>query len=246
MFEVASLKPSGPQSVRGSDGGPGTHDPQLYTFGRATLADFIMTAYDVNPFQISSKIPLDRHEFDLAARLQPATTKPQFRVMLRNLLADRFRLKLHADSKEFPAYVLVVAKTGPKLADLTSRSPTPYDNEFPGVALDRPDIRALYSNNGGFAQIYINAHQEPVSTLAGMLRVPDSEPVVDQTGLTDRYDFRLAYSLDLSNTDLPGASSTLPNLFNAIQQQLGLQLIHKKVAFDVLIIDQVDPVPTPN
>jgi len=176
VFEVASLKPSGPQSVRGSDGGPGTHDPQLYTFGRATLADFIMTAYDVNPFQISSKIPLNRHEFDLRARIPSGTTKSQFRIMLRNLLTDRFHLTLHMMSKDFPAYALVVAKTGPKLAELTARSPTPYDDEFPGVALDRPDIRALYSNNGGFAQIYINAHQEPVSTLAGCFAFPIANP----------------------------------------------------------------------
>jgi uncharacterized protein (TIGR03435 family) len=79
-----------------------------------------------------------------------------------------------------------------------------------------------------------------------MLNVPDDNPVVDQTGLTDRYDFRLAYSLDLTNTDLPAAPSALPNLFTAIQQQLGLQLIHKKVAFDVLVIDQLDPQPTSN
>jgi uncharacterized protein (TIGR03435 family) len=114
-FDVASIKPSGPKSVRGSDGGPGSKDPTRYTFGRADLRILAMIAYDVDSFQLSSPIPLDLDEFDLAARIPAGTTKQQFRIMLRNLLAERFHFKLHLISKEFAGYELVVAKTGPKL-----------------------------------------------------------------------------------------------------------------------------------
>jgi uncharacterized protein (TIGR03435 family) len=246
-FEVASVKPSGPKSVRGSNGGPGTHDPQLYTFGRVTLVDLIWAAYDVRPFQVSSKIALDNDEFDLAASLPAETTKPQFRSMLQNLLADRFHFKLHVISKEFPAYALVVTNRGPKF-QAGSRDPQPSqlpDDGFPEVATNRPDIRVSFSASRGFELVRLSAHQEPIPIFAAMLRVPDSQPVIDQTGLTGSYDFRLAYSLELKATT-SDSPPPLPDLFSAIQQQLGLRLVHKRLPFDVLIIDQVDRFPTEN
>lgn len=115
VFEVASIKPSGPHSIRGSEGGPGSSDPGLYRFGLATLVDLIAIAYDVRFFQISSPAPLDRQNFDLVAKIPDGATKQQFHAMLQNLLAERFHLSLHIQSKEFPAYELVVAKTGARL-----------------------------------------------------------------------------------------------------------------------------------
>lgn len=243
-FEVASLKPSGPKSVRGWEGGPGTSDPQLYTFGWVTLVDLVCAAYELRSFQVSSKLALDKDEFDLAARMPAETTKLQFRSMMQNLLADRFHLKFHMMPKQFPAYALVIAKSGPKFQASGARNPRPSQlsaDGFPGVATNRPDIRAVYS---GSMLIRISAHQEPISALASMLPVPDNQPVVDQTGLKGTYDFRLGYSLD-HGADTDG-TPPLPDLFSAIQEQLGLQLVHKKVPFDVLVIDQVDRFPTEN
>ena len=82
-FEVASVKPSGPSSIRGSDGGPGSSDPERYIFNRASLQDLIAVAYDVKYFQISSPIPLDRDSFDLAARVPPGASQQQFRLMMQ-------------------------------------------------------------------------------------------------------------------------------------------------------------------
>jgi uncharacterized protein (TIGR03435 family) len=109
-FGVASIRLSGPKSIRGSDGGPGSKDPTRYTFGRADLEILILIAYDVENFQVSSKLPLDRDEFDLAATVPANATKNEFRIMLRNLLAERFQLKLHIESREFPAFEMVAAK----------------------------------------------------------------------------------------------------------------------------------------
>jgi len=114
-FEVASIRLSGPRSVRGSDGGPGSRDPTRYRYGRASLEDLILTAYDVEDFQLASKLPLDRDEFDLAVKVPEGATKDEFRVMLRNLLAERFRMKLHIETREFPAFEMVSAKGGTKL-----------------------------------------------------------------------------------------------------------------------------------
>src|SRR6266700_1776946 len=103
IFEVASVPLSGPKSVRGSDGGPGSKDPTRYAFGRAHLDDLILVAYHVELFQVSSKLPLDRDEFDLTAKIPAGSTKDEFRAMLRNLLAERFRMKIHMESRQFPA-----------------------------------------------------------------------------------------------------------------------------------------------
>ena len=95
QFEVASIKPSGPRSERGSDGGPGSHDPIRYILGRATLKDLILPAWNLQDFQVSSAESLERTAFDVNARIPPGATKDDFRSMLQNLLWDRFQMVVH-------------------------------------------------------------------------------------------------------------------------------------------------------
>ncbi|SRR5579883_755164 len=114
-FEVASVKRSGPGSVRGSRGGPGTSDPGRYAFSSATLLDLIAIAYDVEYFQVRSSFPLDRDRYDVVAIVPAGATKGEFHGMLRRLLAERFSLGAHLEKREFPSYELRVAKTGSKL-----------------------------------------------------------------------------------------------------------------------------------
>jgi uncharacterized protein (TIGR03435 family) len=202
-FEVASIKPSGPHSIRGSEGGPGSSDPGLYRFGLASLLDLIAIAYNVQYFQISSPTPLDRQNFDLVAKVPQGATKQQFRAMLQNFLAERFHLKLHIQSKEFPAYELVVAKTGPKLKEsVAGAHPAPSDDGWPDLPPNLPGIAAnLTAVGGGVELVRLKAQQEPLSALARMLRIPDDLPVVDKTGLNGKYDFTLEYT-----TGLPDAT----------------------------------------
>jgi uncharacterized protein (TIGR03435 family) len=103
VFEVASIKPSGPHSIRGSAGGPGSSDPGLYRFGRATLLDLICIGYNVRKWQVQSPIPLEPQAFDLAATVPAGATKEQFRAMLQNLLADRFHLQLSHSIERVPS-----------------------------------------------------------------------------------------------------------------------------------------------
>ncbi len=102
-FEVASVKPSGPGSVRGSEGGPGTRDPERYTYTRADLRDLLFDAYlrtGVEDYrrQISGPGWMDTEWYDIDVKIPPGTTKPQFQRMLQNMLAERFRLVVHHES----------------------------------------------------------------------------------------------------------------------------------------------------
>jgi uncharacterized protein (TIGR03435 family) len=258
MFEVASVKPSGEHSIRDSGGGPGSSDPGQYHFNSSTLQDLIAIAYNVEYFQISSKAPLDRQRFDLVAKLAEGATKQQFRLMMQSLLAERFHLKLHIQSKEFLAYELVVAEGGPKFKEtVVENAPSPEgaarprttrDDCFPDVPPNRPVLQANNYMRAGFLQVCLKSQQEPISVLARMLRSPDDLPMVDKTGLTGKYDFTLEYTKELRNVSPGGEAQppSAPSLFLALQQQLGLQLVEKKIPFDVLIIDSVDKLPTEN
>lgn len=115
-FEVASIKPSGPQSVRGASGGPGQQDATRYSFDSATLLDLIAIAYHVDYSHVSSKIPLEQNRFDFAARVSSGATREQFREMMQGFLTDRFDLRLHIESREFPGFELVVAQSGAERA----------------------------------------------------------------------------------------------------------------------------------
>jgi uncharacterized protein (TIGR03435 family) len=246
-FEVASIRPSGPKSVRGSDGGPGDKDPSRYTFGRATLIDLLVVAYHVEPFQVSSKESLDRDEFDLAARVPAGATKDEFRGMLRNLLAERFQLKLHMESREFPAFEMVVARGGAKLG--TGSAPKlASENDFPQLMPGKPGLIALNSISPGYTTTRIRAQQQPVSRLAQFLRTAEPRPIVDKTGLTGNYDFVLGFSSELPNGAADGAAgpSGAPDLNTALREQFGLLLIAKKLRFDVVVVESFDRVPTEN
>jgi uncharacterized protein (TIGR03435 family) len=243
-FEVASVKPSGPKSERGSEGGPGSSDPGRYRYTSATLDDLIATGYHVDYFQISSKTPLDRDRFDVVAKLPEGATKEQFRLMLRDLLAERFHLKAHIESKEFPGYELAVAKSGSKLND--APQPSGDDDRFPALPPNRPGMTSRYTTVGGVTLVRMRARQQTMAALAHGLRAPGERPVVDGTGLTGTYDFTLEYTMDLPGSAPAADAPTAPTLFGALQQQLGLQLIAKKLPFDVVIVDSVDKLPTEN
>ena len=118
-FEVASVKPAaarGDTRVRSSmRGGPGTADAEQIAFTNVTLMSVLVRAYDVKNYQVTGPAWLSSERYDIATKVPPGTTKEQFNLMLQNLLANRFRLALHRESKEFQGYELVQGKNGSKL-----------------------------------------------------------------------------------------------------------------------------------
>jgi uncharacterized protein (TIGR03435 family) len=228
-FDAASIKPAampgagpgGRGMIRmGPSGGPGTSDPGRIHYQFMNLKTLLMNAYDVKGFQISGPSWLDTERFDIQATMPPETTKEQFRIMLQNLLAERFGVKIHHETKELPMYSMVVAKNGPKMKE--SEPPPPYTGEpatpaplpQPGPLKMGPDGFPILPNMGGgrgglFMMMMPNrarlmAKGQTMKDLATRLSDTLSKPVIDMTELTAKYDFTLTYSTEGMNSGLLG------------------------------------------
>lgn len=255
VFEVASVKPSGPQSIRGWEGGPGSKDPERYSFGSVALEELITRAYGLTDYQqVSDSGWLPHQSFDLAVKVPPGTNEEQFQKMLQNLLIERFKLVVHHETREFPVYDLVAAKNGPKLKE-SAATPAPAPETAPPGGVDKDGFPILPPGRPGAGMrmgpgqiTHWRAQQQPIATLANMLRGPTAagRVVIDKTGLTGRYDFTLYY--DMRAPGLPPSTDDdpAPILADALQQQLGLKLVEAKAPFDVIVIDHAEKVPTEN
>jgi uncharacterized protein (TIGR03435 family) len=269
-FEVASVKPSAPvPPSRGvyfgpSRGGPGTPDPEQITWTYATLRGLLMTAYYVKAYQVSGPAWLGSERYDIIAKVPAGATKEQVNVMWQNLLAERFGVMLHHESKEFQVEELVIAKGGPKLKETSEDLSTALDPAPPKLK------DGVLAGPGFVTTIFVNGHAhamakaQPVSKLTEMLSNQLHRPVMDKTGLTGKYDFDIEFTLDLSGLPIPppppgqpgtGPAAAAPgnnasdpgqNLVEAVQQQLGLKLVAGKVMLDVLVIDKAERAPTDN
>lgn len=255
-FDVVSLKPSAASTRRESAGGPESRDPGRYFFHRAALQDLIAIAYDTKFFQISSKAPLDGKRFDLDAKLPADTTAEQFRAMMRTMLSERFHLTAHQASKEFPGFELSVAKTGAKLRQAEAGDPpqqarpNSQGDGFPDLTPHKPGMASSQTTNGHCAVTQLRAQEQTIAALAGWLQSLVEDPIRDATGLTGKYDFTLEYAREVPNAGAPSPDPSpgcaVPELFSALQQQLGINLIRRRLQFEILVIDSFDPVPAEN
>jgi uncharacterized protein (TIGR03435 family) len=131
-FEVASVKPSPPPGpnrgmARQVRGGPGSTDPGAITFTGIDLLSLVTMAYGIDAYQLVGPDWLSTTRFDIAAKLPPGTTIEQYRLMLQNLLAERFKLAVHRDKKEGREFELILAKNGAKLKE-SAAGPTSTDD----------------------------------------------------------------------------------------------------------------------
>jgi uncharacterized protein (TIGR03435 family) len=141
--------------------------------------------------------------------------------MVQKLMADRFQLKFHFEKREQTVYVLSVVKAGPKLTRSQSDP-----NASGGMGFGPPG--------------HFGATNATMGDVAGALgQGALNRPVVDQTGLTGRFDLRLTWTPDESQSATESADAP-PDLFTAIQEQLGLKLVSTKAPVDVLVIDHVE------
>lgn len=264
VFEASSVKPALAQSgtvARSSmRGGPGTADPGQITFTNVTLVNILLRAYDVKRYQVISPDWLVSRRYDIIAKIPQGTTKEQFNLMLQSLLAERFRLSLHHETREIPGYELVLGKNGPKLKVSSEEglavqnqpeptSPPKMDvNGFP--LLEHPGLVVMEGVKGGAVISYMTARAQPLSALVGKLSAEFILPILDKTGLTGNYDFTLEFAPQRPGAIPPVPSDAMdesgPNLITAIQQQLGLKLNPSKVPLNMLIIDRAEQAPTAN
>jgi uncharacterized protein (TIGR03435 family) len=187
-FEVASVKASGPPvqgraTPVGCKGGPGTEDPAHLICGNVSAAILILRAYGITNLQLTGPEWLRTTQFDIAANVPAGTTKEQVAEMWRNLLAERFRLKVHHESKETPQFDLVVAKNGPKL------KPAPDDGA-------PPKMGSLGRRRQDFT--YMHFPKTTMAGLASTLSNQANQPVNDVTGLTGNYDVELSWNPDFA------------------------------------------------
>jgi uncharacterized protein (TIGR03435 family) len=227
VFEVATIKPTK----------PGTQGKVLTIRGRdlvtvnMSLNDLISFAYGVQLRQVTGAPAWAESEFyDITAQpeAEGMPNRKQLETMIQRLLADRFKLVFHHDKKEMAAFTLAVGKNGVKM------TPSAGDPKgLPGLGFQA--LGNLFASNAG------------MSDFTGLMQsMVLDRPVVDQTGLTGKYDFTLKWAPDESQFGGRGGSvkypenEAPPDLFTAIQEQLGLQLKSAKIPVDVLVIDKVE------
>jgi uncharacterized protein (TIGR03435 family) len=264
-FEVASVRPAPPQDnavgLVGRTGGPGTSDPTRVRFTNMSLAGLVMNAYGISYFQLSGPQWMNEVRFEVIAALPADTTKEQFRTMLQNLLAERFKLAVHHERKSVRLYSLTIAPGGPKFKEAADAESVPSDADAGRQGAPRPLTRdkdgypvlapgtrgAMISGPNGamYARIRVygdDAMDFLLSQLSGQL----SAPVEDHTGLTGKYSFTLSWIAQSPNALNPDSEEAGPNLITAVQDQLGLKLTPQKGEIEVIVVDHAEKRPREN
>ena len=240
-FEVASIKPN-------NSGGHGIQimmSPGRFVAKNVTAKILIMQAYNVKDFQVTGGPAwISSDHFDLDAKTggeeEPKDAKPtkeqmmakaeQTRLMMQSLLADRFKLKSHDESKEAPVYALVVGKNGPKL------KPT------------EPGTEGRQMMRMGHGQL--SAKKVTMDALANQLANHVGRNVVNKTGLSGEFDVDLEWSPDPNQSGPfggpppgeapPPVDSSGPSIFTAVQDKLGLKLEASKAAVKMIVVGSIE------
>ena len=220
-FEVASIKPvkyeGGPLRVRARI------DADGIDFVNVTVQNCILRAFGVKAYQIVGPDWIRTQRFTIAAKAGGPAPQEKILLMLQRLLAERFQFVQHRETREMPAYALVVAKGGPKLKVSASDAVTEV---------------------GGGDGPGINFQNAGMGELISVLTQESGRPVIDATGLTGKYDFRLV--AENSRRPQPATEpGDEPSIFIAVQEQLGLKLEPRKIRMEMLVIDRVER-PTEN
>ncbi len=255
QFEVASIRPASPTSSR--DRGHLFDDPGRVHGESVTMRTVLTRAFDVKQNDIDGPAWLDDAKFDVNAKIPAAATKDQVPAMLRQLLTERFHLATHKENRDMPAYVLTIAKGGIKFKqnhDPNIKPMHPGDLGSGGEgARDRdgyPIIPPHLSGGVGHSTEGVMKHTAVAMTMENLLRmigVQLDRPLprmVDRTGLTGRYDFKLEYLVTM-----PGQTQHEfggPPITEAVEKQLGLHVEKMKVPVEMLIVDHIDRTPTEN
>lgn len=261
-FDVVSVRPSAPPT-----GGPmfatiGSRPGGQWISQNVQFISILRAAYTSFPSPgqiVGGPDWIHTERFDINARAAGDPPAEVVTEMLKLLLADRFKLKVHTEQREIDVYALVLARPdgrlGPGLRkaavdceareaarkrDLAAGLPaTQASAPKPG---ERPECGMLSSSMNGVLRVATGS--TPISAVVRQIQVNVGRPVIDRTGLTGRFDIELQFSATGPQTaaDQPDAPTSV---FTAVQEQLGLKLKSRKERMDVLVIDQVE-MPTPN
>jgi uncharacterized protein (TIGR03435 family) len=207
------------------------------------LLAFIMIAFNLSQKPIlGNPLPGDSDLFDLDAKIDPddlpATplSSRQLAEMLQPVLADRFQLRVHHETRTLPVYNIVLAKGGLKMKE----SAPPAAPDSPASPAGAPSRRCFHTSVGNGLRV---EHDCTMSDIRNILEGPSGRYLIDNTGLIGRYDVDLHWTPDNTPADSPLVGG--PSIFTAVQEQLGLKLEPAKAPVDVLVVDSAQS-PTPN
>lgn len=220
-FEVASVK------VNASGSGMSSlSDLRAGHFktNNASMRQILQLAWDLSSAQITGPSWLDSDHYDLDAKSPNGVPDTELKPMLQSLLKERFAMEAHLETKELPVYSLIVLKGGPKIK--------PTDPEHP---LTQP-VRIP----GAFGMMM--AMKGTMNQLAKSLAGPSGRPVIDKTSLEGPY----AYALQYGQLTTSAETNSAPDIFAAVQDQLGLKLESAKAPVPMLVVDRAERVPTGN
>jgi uncharacterized protein (TIGR03435 family) len=221
-FEVATVKLSSPD-----ERGTSMHtEGQRIDIKNQTIHNVLAFAYGVHSKQIVDEpgwLALDRYDIDGVIDTEGQPSLRQMQSILRKLLADRFQLKMHRETRDLSVYALTVANDGSKLTK--SRGD-------PNLLGDEND----QNHNGVVTQAITNMSMTDFTLI---MQYFVDRPIVDQTGLAGKWDFKWTWTSDESHLP-PDATNPPPGLFTAIQEQLGLKLEAKKAPADVFVVDHIE------
>jgi uncharacterized protein (TIGR03435 family) len=216
-FEVASIKPNISDDRNSSSRISATS----LVMRNWSLREIVLKAYDLKDYALNAPDWLASPRFDINASAAGTMTEAEMHQMLQSLLAERFQLKSHRESRLTPAYVLLPAKGGFKL--------TPGNGDGSNIN---------WSSGPGNPKA--TCTQISMVRLAGFLSGQVDRPVVDQSGIPDAYDFALEWSREQN------AGDAGPSISTALKEQLGLRLESRKLPISILVVDSIIKTPTEN
>jgi len=181
-------------------------------------ANVIRWAYSVKDYQVTGPDWLATQRYDIAAKAEASLSDKQLMAMLQALLAERFKLAIHRETKERTVYELVIGKNGPKLHE----------------------VEAGPSHSSG-GRGSLSAQKMSMPQLADSLSRTVSLPVLDMTGIKGAFDIELKWAPEEGGDNANG-----PSIFTAVQEQLGLKLEQRKGPMEFIVVDHAERVPTEN
>jgi uncharacterized protein (TIGR03435 family) len=255
QFEVASIKAAAPDQrgmfIRTAPGG-------RVNVANMPLKEMMVLAWHIQPFQISGGPSwIESVRYDISAKPEHAPKEGEVSLMLQALLADRFQLKIHHETKELSLYALVMAnkdgKLGPQLKESKEGGCTPFDPSKPPPPPDPGKPRALGCGGIMMGPRGLTVTSAPIDQMIPVLSRILERTVVDQTGLKGKFDLTLQWTPDPSQGLQPPPGSLPPgapqpppvdpngpSIFTALQEQLGLKLESQKGPVDMIVIDSVE------
>ncbi len=236
-FEVASVKRSDQCEFATSI------SPASVVLKGIPLKPALREAFKVEMDQIEGPSWLETECYEIVAKMPEGASRDQVPVMLQALLTERFKLAAHKESRQRPAYALVVDKGGPKFKE--------DDPKKDFMGLGRPGLAYIGRRGTGAIKAVMT-----MAMLASTLSTQGYGPVEDATGLTGKYDIELRWAPDLASApgDLTAATATAPadipapqpNLFAALRESLGLRMERRNRAVEFVVIDHIERIPTAN